>query len=74
MALAIEIHYLSGPALETPCSTGTRPSAAGRGGFRVASHIGTDPYRGAFDDLPALRRLVEATGFAPAERPIQKVG
>jgi len=73
MALAIEIHYLSGPALETPCSTGTRPSAAGRRGFRVASKIGTNPHRWTLDDLPALRRLTEADGFLPTDRPMQKV-
>ena len=73
MALVIEIHYLSGPALETPCLTGTRPSAAGRGGFRVASKIGTNPHRWTLDDLPAFRRLAETTGFVPTGRPMQKV-
>jgi hypothetical protein len=72
MALAIEIRYLSRAALETPCSTGTQPSAAGRGGFCVASEIGVNPNSATPDHAPALRRLAE--GFALGDLPTRRAG
>jgi hypothetical protein len=74
MALAIEIRYLSRAALETRCLTGTQPSAAGRGGFCVASKIGINPNSWALDDVPALRHLADGAGILVTDWPAQRAG